>query len=198
MARKTQISKEVILQTALQMLIEDGYSAINIKTLSQKIGCSTQPLVWHFENMDGLRKALAEYALNYANEKMTPKEDSAVMPFEQVGNAYIKMALYEPNLFKFVFLNGSDCYPQCGVDMLSTGNEEIVKGISAGFGIPEEKAGEYLQNTLIYTHGVATFVATGMIRSSEAEIMNMINDTGDSFLIKAGVPADKIPEHIKM
>ena len=104
MARKTQISKEVILQTALQMLIEDGYSAINIKTLSQKIGCSTQPLVWHFENMDGLRKALAEYALNYANEKMTPKEDSAVMPFEQVGNAYIKMALYEPNLFKFVFL----------------------------------------------------------------------------------------------
>ena len=28
MARKTQISKEVILQTALQMLIEDGYSAI--------------------------------------------------------------------------------------------------------------------------------------------------------------------------
>ncbi len=198
MARKTQISKEVILQTALQMLIEDGYSAINIKTLSQKIGCSTQPLVWHFENMDGLRKSLAEYALNYANDKMTPKEDSNVMPFEQVGNAYIKIALYEPNLFKFVFLNGSDCYPQGGSDMLTTGNAEIIKGISAGFGISEEKAGEYLQNTLIYTHGVATFVATGMIRLSEAEIMDMINDTGDSFLLRAGVPSDKIPAHIKM
>lgn len=198
MARKTLISKELILRSALQMLIEDGYSSINIKTLSQKIGCSTQPLVWHFDNMDGLRKALAEYALNYANEKMTPKEDVDVMPFEQVGNAYIKLALYEPNLFKFVFLNGSDCYPTGGVDMLTTGNAEIIKGISAVFGISEKKAGEYLQNTLIYTHGVATFVATGMICMSEEEIMDMINDTGDSFLLKAGVSADRIPAHIKI
>ena len=198
MARKTLISKEVILQTALQMLIEEGYSSINIKTLSQKIGCSTQPLVWHFENMDGLRKALAEYALNYANDKMMPKEDSDVMPFEQVGNAYIKLALYEPNLFKFVFLNGSDCYPQGGVDMFTAGNAEIIQGIAAQFGISEEKAGEYMQNTLIYTHGVATFVATGMLRSSEAEIMGMVNDTGDSFLLKAGVPVDKIPAHMKV
>ena len=44
MARKTQISKEVILEAALKMLIRDGYSAINIKTLSKEIGCSTQPL----------------------------------------------------------------------------------------------------------------------------------------------------------
>ena len=52
MARKTQISKEVILEAALKMLIRDGYSAINIKTLSKEIGCSTQPLVWHFDNME--------------------------------------------------------------------------------------------------------------------------------------------------
>ena len=32
MGRKTQVSKDVILQTALEMLIRDGYSAINIKT----------------------------------------------------------------------------------------------------------------------------------------------------------------------
>ena len=67
MARKTQISKEVILEAALKMLIRDGYSAINIKTLSKAIGCSTQPLVWHFDNMEGLRKALADHALKDAD-----------------------------------------------------------------------------------------------------------------------------------
>ena len=111
MGRKTQISKDVILQAALAMLIRDGYSAINIKTLSKEIGCSTQPLVWHFENMDGLRRALADYALMYANEKMCPSTNGAINAFEQVGRAYIKMALYEPNLFQFVFLNGSGFYP---------------------------------------------------------------------------------------
>lgn len=63
MGRKTRISKEIILRKALEMLIRDGYSSINIKTLSKEIGCSTQPLVWHFGNMEGLRNALAEYAL---------------------------------------------------------------------------------------------------------------------------------------
>ena len=34
MARKTQISKEVILEAALKMLIRDGYAAININEYS--------------------------------------------------------------------------------------------------------------------------------------------------------------------
>lgn len=85
MARKTQISKEVILQKGLELLIRDGYSSVNIKSLAKEIGCSTQPLVWHFENMEGLRKALSEYALNYANSKMCPTADNAIAAFEQVG-----------------------------------------------------------------------------------------------------------------
>lgn len=81
MARKKQISKEVILQKALEVLIRDGYSSINIKTLSQEIGCSTQPLVWHFGNMERLRAALAEYALNYANHKIAPSTKDAIDAF---------------------------------------------------------------------------------------------------------------------
>lgn len=197
MARKTQISKEIILQKALEMLIRDGYSAINIKTLSKEIGCSTQPLVWHFDNMEGLRKALADYALMYANKKMCPSADGAVNAFEKVGQAYIKMALYEPKLFQFVFLNGSGCYPMGNAEMLieEEDNTELLKMIAIEFHISEKNAGEYLQNTLIYTHGLATFAATGMMRLSEEEIMILINRAGDNFLMQAGVPADKIPKH---
>lgn len=194
MARKTQISKEVILQTALEMLIRDGYSAINIKTLSKEIGCSTQPLVWHFDNMEGLRIALADYALIYANKKMCPFADSAANAFEQVGWAYIKMALDEPNLFRFVFLNGSGCYPMGNAKMIidDEDNAELIKMITKEFQISEQNAGEYFQNTLIYTHGLASFIATGVMRLSEEEIMSLIKQAGDNFLMQAGVPADKI------
>lgn len=197
MARKTQISKEVILQKALEMLIRDGYSAINIKTLSKEIGCSTQPLVWHFGNMEGLRRALADYALMYANQKMCPSVDGAVNAFEKVGQAYIQMALHTPHLFQFVFLNGSGCYPTGNGEMLveEEDNSERIKMIAKEFQISEENAGQYLQNTLIYTHGLAAFVATGMMRLSEGEIMGLINRAGDHFLMQAGVPGDKIPKH---
>lgn len=194
MARKTLISKEVILQAALKMLIRDGYSDINIKTLSKEIGCSTQPLVWHFDNMEGLRMALADYALTYANKKMSPVADSTANAFEQVGRAYIKMALDEPNLFRFVFLNGSGCYPMGSTEMIidDEDNAELIKMIAKEFQISEQNAGQYFQNTLIYTHGLASFIATGVMRLSEEEIMSLIKQAGDKFLIQAGIPADKI------
>ena len=69
MARKVTISRDMILEAALKILISDGYAAVNIKTIASEIGCSTQPVVWHFENMDGLRQALSEYAGEYAAKK---------------------------------------------------------------------------------------------------------------------------------
>lgn len=197
MARKTQISKDVILQAALDMLIRDGYSTINIKTLSKEIGCSTQPLVWHFENMEGLRRALADYALSYANKKMDPSGNDGVNAFSQVGQAYIKMALYEPYLFQFVFLNGSGCYPMGNSEMLikDEDNAQLIKKIANEFQITEKEAGQYFQDTLIYTHGLATFVATGIMRLSEKEMMILINQASNNFLIQQGVPVNRIPQH---
>ena len=194
MARKTQISKEVILEAALRMLIRDGYAAINIKTLSKEIGCSTQPLVWHFGNMDGLRKALAAYALEYSNSKMRPTAENAIDAFEQVGAAYIQIAVAAPNLFRFLYLEGYSGLPSDQLDALITDsdNAALVKRISKEFNITEDRAGRYLQNTIIYTHGIAALAATGVIHASEKEIMQFVNRAADGFLMQEGVPARKM------
>ena len=42
MGRKIQITREVIQETALKMLIRDGYASITVKTLASEIGCSSQ------------------------------------------------------------------------------------------------------------------------------------------------------------
>ena len=195
MGRKTQISKEVILEAALKMLIRDGYSSINIKTLSKEIGCSTQPLVWHFKNMEGLRKALSEYALNYANCKMRPSHESAVAAFEQVGIAFIHIAANKPNLFRFLYLEGYCGSPSDNFDALITdkNNAALIKRISKDLDLSEEHAGRYLQNTIIYTHGIAALAATGIINASEKEIMQLVNRAADAFLVQEGVISEQIP-----
>lgn len=189
MPSNPKIPKELILENALKILIREGYSALNIKALAREIGCSTQPISWHFGNMDGLRKALADYALMYANEKMRPSVDDAINAFEQVGRAYIKIALNEPNLFQFVFLNGSGCYPMGNAEMLTQDNDhvELIKMIADKFQISEQNAGQYLKDTVLYTHGLATYIATGMMCMSEKEIMALINRAGNTFLMQAGV-----------
>ena len=193
MARKVQISKEMILQAALEMLIRKGYSAINIKTLSKEIGCSTQPLVWHFENMEGLRKALAEYALNYANEKMRSCMQNGMETFVDFGIAYINLAFDEPNLFKYLYMSGESGFQAGGFAVLVNADENaVIAGKIAGYvKISKEDASHFLQNIMIYTHGLASFIASGIITSSKEEVKTMVKQTANAFLSQANVKMTK-------
>lgn len=196
MARKVQISKDIILQAALNMLIRDGFSSINIKTLAKEIGCSTQPIVWHFDNMEGLRIALAEYARTYANNKMHLTGKNAVETFAYIGKAYVEIAVNEPNLFRFLYLEENKYKSVNNFEAIITSenNAELIRKMANYLGIPENNVGRYLQNTIIYAHGIATLVATNVITASEEEMMIMINRAADAFLMQEGVPANKIPQ----
>lgn len=102
MPSSPKIPKEMILEYALKMLIRDGYAALGIKALAKEIGCSTQPISWHFGNMERLRTVLAEYTLQYAQSKMHLTQLS-MKGFAGVGLAYINMVFDEPNLFRYLY-----------------------------------------------------------------------------------------------
>ena len=99
-----RIPKDQILDAALKMLIRDGYDSINIKTLAKELGCSTQPISWHFGSMPNLRKELTEAAFQYADKKMIPPPDDvvAIDRFREMGNRYVDLAYDEPNLARFL------------------------------------------------------------------------------------------------
>ena len=186
MARKVTVSREVILEAALKMLIRDGYASVNIKSLAAEIGCSTQPIAWHFDNMDGLRMALAEYSKEYADRKSAPKKGNAIEGFEYMGESYVKMALNEPNLFKFLYLGESPLGKPYELKDVSGAkdNEEMIKSIAEITGLSFEQIARVIKNTIIYSHGIATMVATGVFKASKKEIMSMIKAASEAFLIK--------------
>lgn len=182
MARKTTISKEIILDSALKMLIRDGYSSINIKTLAAEIGCSTQPIVWHFENMESFRKALALYALEYSKPKRKPKD--AIKQFENLGKAFIKMAVREPNLFCFLYLDISPNVKPYKLNDFSLRIDEdnMISRIAEQTGLSEVKTASCIQNTIVYSHGLATMIASGALKVSEKKAMSMIKNASEIFV----------------
>ena len=103
MPRQVQITKDRILKAAMDVLIRDGFSAVNIKSVAKELSCSTQPIAWQFGNMDSMRKALAKAAVAYANQKMTPTTTNAREACWWVGRAYIDLAFDTPHLFRFVY-----------------------------------------------------------------------------------------------
>jgi len=193
MARKTTISKEVILDAALKMLIRDGYASVNVKTLAAEIGCSTQPIVWHFENMEGLRLALSEYAIAYAAKKAASGSEDKLESFEFLGRSYVKMALKEPNLFKFLYLGESPMgKPYSLKDVGRAKNKAMINMIAHQTGLNEEQTIRFVRNTIIYSHGIATMLATGVLKGTEKEMMEMINKAADAFILNEGADPKKI------
>lgn len=188
MPRSARITKELVLEHALRMLVRDGYASVNIKALAQDIGCSTQPLSWHFGTMENLRKELAVYALAYADGKMRPASDSAFEAFTEVGAAYLDIAFDEPLLFRFLYLDGSGGYCVGGPESLagSAENAELSRGIAAELGISEEQAALYLRNAIVFAHGVASLAASGVMDVTRQQARDMVDEAGYAFLAQAG------------
>ena len=186
MARKVTISKEIILSTALQMLIEDRYQSISIHTLAKRIGCSTQPIAWHFENMEGLRRELYAYALLYEQSKTELSHGDGVKDFSRIGSRYITTAMKEPNLFKFLYLGeGPVSRPYSLADMpKGKVNDELIRNISEQTGLSIESAAKVVHNTIVYSHGVATMIATGVFKTTKKDAMELITNASEAFVMK--------------
>lgn len=188
MPTSPRIPKEVILQHALDMLIQEGYSSINIKTLAKKIGCSTQPISWHFGNMENFRNALTEYALNYANNKLLSATEGMVA-FTNVGVGYIDIAFDEPNLFRYLYMSGESGYYAGGLDIFTTAdtNSAMIGQIANQLNVSEDKVSEFFRNTIIYTHGLACFVVSGLIKATKEELYDMVKRGADGFMLQSGM-----------
>jgi len=58
MPTKVKVTKEMIIDAALEVAREDGAENINARTVSQKLDCSTQPVFYHFEKIEDIRIAV--------------------------------------------------------------------------------------------------------------------------------------------
>lgn len=184
MGRKTQITKEIILETALEMLIREGYGAITIKTLATEIGCSTQPIVWHFENMNGFRKAFFDYCIHHAKDRFTVWNCSLDDLLTETARGYITIACIMPHLFRYVFVdNKEDCKASEVVHKLQLDNtEKIIDLLCAEKGLTQQQAASFLMNYEFYIHGIASYTASGFVKYPEEEIIAMANRAKDAFL----------------
>ncbi len=186
MARRTQISREIILSTAFKMLVRDGYGAINITSLAREIGCSTQPIAWHFDNMDGLRNALLEYSLDYIRNHFTLNIDSSISMLSEVQRRYIDLAFDSPNLYKYLYMSDHDRAQTAGlIQTLRFPNyEEVLAMLQQEYGVSPQAAQRYLLDLQLYVHGIASCAVAKIPFSFKEDVMTMIHDANEAFLEK--------------
>ena len=192
MPSSPKIKKEDMLQAALEIVTRDGYAALNIKAVAKKLGCSTAPISWQFGGMDGLREELIPFAEQYVENTYYGFNENEFVTFEQRGKGTIDLALDKPCLFHFLYMgersqllsNGFELQPDLsdGIDMY----EKIADMLE----ITIEQALDFAMTMMVYTQGIGTLIASGIVQDTKENMYCMLHNTGMTYLKGLGVRED--------
>jgi hydrogenase maturation factor len=95
MPSSPKVQKELILKTAMELLIREGYAAINIKTVANELGCSTQPISRQFGSMDGFRKELLTYCISQMKQLFCVSGDCVSEIVLEIAKGYGVSAMHQ-------------------------------------------------------------------------------------------------------
>ncbi len=82
---------------------ETGAENINARTVSERLNCSTQPVMYHFATIEELKRAVYEKADIYHSDYLMNIENPKKGAMLGIGMNYIRFAIEEPHLFRFLF-----------------------------------------------------------------------------------------------
>ena len=111
MPAKAKVTREMIVDAAFAVARETGAETISARTVSERLHCSTQPVMYHFATIEELKRTVYakadQYHSDYLMRIKKPQKGAAL----GIGMNYIRFAIEEPHLFRFLFqsdyFNGS-------------------------------------------------------------------------------------------
>lgn len=178
---KQRITKEMILDVAFKLAREKGYEQVVVKNIADEMGCSVQPIYSYFNNMEGLKEAVVGAAMQFYNVFIYSRVDKDCV-LESMARANVAFAKYETNLFKLLFLqklNGLNSFDDIYEWM---GDKQATRQLAEKLLLSEEKIKEVYIMLIVFTHGVATMIATGGANISDEESESILKKAYDAFV----------------
>lgn len=181
MPSSAKIQKEDIINAAYEIAKEKGIEAINAREVARNLKCSVQPIFYQFSNMEELKKQVLnkihetykQYMLQGTNEEKA---------YKATGNLYVKFARDYPEFFKMIFMKETTLQPEqfLGADTIT---EEVIEQGRKFTGFSYEEQKEFHIKVWIFTHGIATLVATKTVQFTDEEIDELITTSVRQMII---------------
>ena len=184
--------KEDILQTALEIVTQNGYAALNIKAVAKKLGCSTAPISWQFGGMDGLRQELIPFAEKYVENTYYSFNENEFVAFEQRGKGTIDLALERPYLFRFLYTGERSQLLSNGFELKQAPSDgtNAYEKIADLLEITVEQAMDFAMTMMVYTQGIGALIASGIVQDTKENMYRMLHNTGMTYLKGLSVRED--------
>lgn len=178
MPPKPKITKDLILNAALDITRETGFETVNARSIAGKLQCSTRPIFTCYKNMDEMKTEFLDYAFEYYNryvENYKKSENTKACLLFPLS--YIKFAKEETNLFRLLFINDMDLDMTEANDFYrELGNAEKAEAFSQMIGAEPEWGKEIFLDLFLYSHGIAVLTATGKLSFDSRNLEKMLQN----------------------
>ena len=187
-----KVSREEIVEAALEVVRDGGFSAVNARSVAKKLGCSTQPIYFSFRNMDELKASLIERAAQMHEQRVRDSlraHEGNDSRYSSYGMGFVQFAAEEKQLFRWLYLEGEQLGPYQNDILLP----EVIGVIMEEFGYGEGVARRFHQDMIYFTYGLAILANTGHLPLTETELREAFRREFRALIAIYGKPP-KLPE----
>lgn len=167
---KAKITREMVIDAAFEVARAMGIENVNARTVSEKLGCSTQPVMYHFAKIEEMKRAVYEKADQFHSDylmNITNPEEGIMLG---IGLNYIRFAIREPNLFRFLFQSGY----AVGNSLLEMVDSEELKPLldmmSGAMEMNTEQTKDVFVTIAMFAHGYASIIANNSLEYDEKTV----------------------------
>lgn len=167
MPAKAKVTREMIIDAAFAIARETGAENINARTVSERLNCSTQPVMYHFATIEELKRTVYAKADLYHSEYLMHLKSPAKGVMLGIGMNYIRFAIEEPHLFRFLFqsdfFGGSTLLELIDADALAP----VLSAMQGALGIGMEQTKKVFLTVFLFAHGYASIIANNSLKYDE-------------------------------
>lgn len=161
---KAKITRDMVIEAAFAVARTAGVELVNARTVAQELGCSTQPVMYHFATIEALKRAVYAKADRYHSDYLMKTEDVPL----GIGLNYIRFAIEEPHLFRFLFQSGFAMEGSLPEMLDSAELTPILAAMQGALGMSAAQTKRIFTTVALFTHGYASLLANNGLDYDEA------------------------------
>ena len=191
MPTKIRISKDMILNAAFDIVRKDGIEKLSNLELAKRLNCSIRPIYYQFKNVEEMQKELYKKIEHYFYKFLLDNMVDEIPKYKQVGINYIKFAQKEKKLFQILFMTDIGLTPDAFVSKAGDDYKEIKKIIKISANIKDEDIKDFHTRMWIFSHGIATLVASNSIKLTDKQIQDLLSYEFQALMLLEENPNNK-------
>ena len=166
-----------MIEGAFLLVREQGHERLTARNLAAFLGCSTQPVMYQFPDLDTLRETVYRRADAFHSEYILADEDLI-----GIGLRYIRFAREEPRLFRFLFQSGHFSGMSLAEMVRAPESAGLIGAVTSQAGLSAEDAAAFFEPLAAIVHGYASLIANNAMKYDPEAIVRALTAVAEGLM----------------